>query len=256
MQVLLFSAIAGVVGLGSGGVLAALLLKRPSENITSVMLTLASGIMISIVCFGLVPEALKISGVWVSMAGIVAGILIIMALNRLVDRISAFGGGGAGNGSIAVTAGDAVTHPRIYRTGIFMLIAIGVHTIPEGMAIGAGGSQNTQLGMLLVVMITAHHIPEGMAIATPLLAGGMSRWKAIALPALAGSPTLLGGVIGILIGNISELAVAAALSAAGGAMLYVVFMEVIPQAITISKNRNNMFVILLGLLVGLVISQV
>ena len=142
------------------------------------------------------------------------------------------------------------------RSGMIMFAAISLHNIPEGMAIGAGGSFDFQLGLMLAIMIALHNIPEGMAIAAPLIVGGVNRGKVVLLTALSGAPTLLGGVIGILIGSISLLAIALSLAAAGGAMLYVVFGEMVPASVLMTKSRAATIVALFGLLVGLIITQV
>ena len=260
MRVILFSAVAGVFGMGLGGFISTLLLRRMSENMICWMLSFAGGIMTSIVCFGLMPEAVAISGVPVSISGLVFGILIIMGLNRIVDVITE-----AKNGSLKIHStyeelyheGMILKDPaKMIRSGVIMLLAIGLHNIPEGIAIGAGGSYDMHLGILLMLMILLHNIPEGMAIAAPLLAGGIHKNKVVLWTALSGTPTLLGGVIGAMIGNISDSAVAISLSAAGGAMLYVVFGEIIPQSVVMTKNRIASLVTLFGVIVGLIITQI
>jgi ZIP family zinc transporter len=105
-------------------------------------------------------------------------------------------------------------------------------------------------------MIAVHNIPEGMAIAAPLLAGGISKWKVVALTSLAGATTLLGGLIGILVGRISDFAIALSLSGAGGAMLYIVFGEIIPQSVIMTRNRTATIVTLFGIIVGLIATQI
>jgi len=260
MQGLLFSAVAGICGTGIGGLLSAVLLKRPSEKMICWLLMFAAGTMVSIVCFGLVPEAMILSGVWISVAGLIAGVIVIMLLNRLVDRVTS-----TQEDDLEVhRTPEGLYHEgsvienrnRMLRSGMIMFVAIGLHNIPEGMAIGAGGSYSFQLGMMLAVMIALHNIQEGMAIAAPLLAGGVGRGKVALLTALSGSPTIIGGIIGVLIGGISDLAIAISLAVAGGAMLYVVFGEMIPQSIIMTKSRSATIVALFGLLVGLIITQI
>jgi len=259
MQGLLFSAIAGILGTGIGGIISAIILKKPSGKIICWLLMFAAGVMISIVCFGLVPEAISLSGIPVSVIGLIVGIIVIMALNRLVDRFTV-----TREDELEVhSTPEGLYHEgsiienrtRMLRSGIIMFIAIGLHNIPEGMAIGAGGSYSFQLGMMLAIMITLHNIPEGMAIAAPLLAGGVNRGKVIWLTALSGAPTLVGGGIGVLVGGISDLGIAISLSVAGGAMLYVVFGEMIPQSVVMTRSRAATIVALFGILVGLIIAQ-
>jgi ZIP family zinc transporter len=90
-----------------------------------------------------------------------------------------------------------------------------------------------------------------MAVSTPLMAGGLGRVKAVLMTAAVGALTLAGALIGMLIGGISDFAVALSLSAAGGAMLYIVFGELIPHAVVMTKNRAATIVTLVGVIVGL-----
>ena len=259
-QMVLFSAIAGICGTGLGGLACALLLKKSSDNMTCWMLSFAAGVMVSIVCFGLIPEAIELTNTAIPISGLVLGIIIIMMLNRIFDKITL-----KRKEHLKIhSTPEELFHEsdiikenaKMLRSGILILIAISLHNIPEGIAIGAGGSHNFRLGLLLAIMIALHNIPEGMAIAAPLLSGGINRWKVILLTAMSGAPTFLGGIIGILIGNISDLAVAMSLSAAGGAMLYVVFGEIIPQSIIMTKNRTSSIIALFGIIVGLIVTQI
>ena len=260
LQIILFSAIAGVCGMGLGGIVSAVLLKKPSEKMICWLLSFAAGVMVSIVCFGLIPEAFELAGIAVSVSGLVLGIVIVMGLNYLVDKTTL-----KRKKKLDIhTTHEELFHQsqlinnpaNLLRSGLIILLAISFHNIPEGIAIGASGSHNFQLGALLALMIALHNIPEGMAVAAPLLAGGVNKWKVILLTALSGATTLLGGFIGILIGSISNLAIALSLSAAGGAMLYVVFGEIMPQSIVMTKNRAASVVTLFGIIVGLVVTQI
>ena len=260
LQIIIFSAIAGICGTGLGGLVSAVLFKRPSETMTCWLLSFAGGVMTSIVCFGLVPEAFALANIWIGIAGLVLGIVIIMALSRVVDIITQLKGDELKlhhTPEGLYHEGEIIHNKtRMIRSGVLMLTAIGLHNIPEGLAIGAGGSYNLRLGLLLAIMIAVHNIPEGMAIAAPLLAGGVKHRNVVLLTALSGAPTLLGGAIGLLIGGISDTAIALSLSAAGGAMLYIVFAEMMPQSIVMTKDRKASIVSLFGILVGLIVAQI
>jgi ZIP family zinc transporter len=264
MQVIVFSAVAGILGMGIGGLASAVLLKRSSETMTCWLLSFAAGIMISVVCFSLIPESLELSGVIVTIIGVLVGIVVLLILNRIVDKISLSGDLELHHtheelyheSSMIQMTQMIQNRTKMLRSGIIMLIAIALHNIPEGIAIGAGGSHDFQLGMILAIVITMHNIPEGMAIAAPLLAGGIGRFKVVMLTVVCGATTLMGGIIGMLIGGISDFAVAISLSAAGGAMLYVVFGEIIPQSVVMTKNRLSTLITLFGVIVGLLIAQI
>jgi len=258
-MIILYSGLAGIVGTGIGGLISALIGKR-SPVITCCMLSFAAGVMLSIVCFGMVPEANDLSSVYITIGGIVAGVVIIMLLNKLVDFFTE-------KNLIRVKVHETpeelhhekpllTDSSRMFRAGIIMMTAIALHNVPEGIAIGAGGSHDMRLGIVLAVMIALHNIPEGMSIAAPLISGGMKKWKSVLLTATSGATTVIGGAIGLFVGNLSSLAVALSLSIAGGAMLYVVFGEIIPQSIVMTKSRLTTIIALAGMIVGLLIAQI
>jgi len=256
MEIIIFSAIAGICGTGLGGLIVALLLTRPSENQTCWILTFAAGIMTSVVCFGLVPEAVTLTNTMTAVFGLILGIGIVMILSRIVDNIT---DSKEKNLTVHHTLEELYHEKQLIRdrtkmlhSGILMLLAIALHNVPEGIAIGAGGSHDYQLGFVLAIVIALHNIPEGMAIAAPLVVGGINKWKVVFLTALSGTTTVLGGFIGVLIGNISDFAVALSLSAAGGAMLYIVFGEILPQSAVMTKNRVPALFALLGIIIGFI----
>jgi ZIP family zinc transporter len=266
MQVIWFSIGAGILAMGLGGLISALMLRRSNERMTCWLLSFAAGIMTSIVCFGLMPEAIEImekkgefDGMVTAVFGLILGILVILLLNRIVDKITE-------NKEEDLKLhhtheelyhqGDVIRRSKLLRSGIIMITAIGLHNVPEGIAIGAGGIHDFNLGILIAIMIALHNIPEGMAIATPLLAGGMKKRKVVLWTTICGTTTVLGALIGVLIGNISDFAVALSLSAAGGAMLYVVFGEIIPQSVVITKSRAAPLITLFGIIIGLIITMI
>jgi ZIP family zinc transporter len=95
-----------------------------------------------------------------------------------------------------------------------------------------------------------------MAVSAPLIAGGLSKTKSVGLTLLAGATTTIGAVIGVLVGSISDIAVAVSFSVAGGAMLYVVLGEILPQAIVTNKNRMPTAFVLAGIIFGILCTQI
>jgi ZIP family zinc transporter len=149
-------------------------------------------------------------------------------------------------------AKQLICSPALTRSGLILLFAISLHKLPEGIAIGAAGTYNLTLGIIVAFTAILHCLPEGIAIGAPLICGGMSKKKAILLTALGGVPTIIGGAIGILIGNISDTFLALALTIAAGTMLYVVFGEIIPQSLSITKSRLTAYAAMVGILVGVI----
>ena len=126
--------------------------------------------------------------------------------------------------------------------------------MPEGMVIGAsfaGGSAGS--GWVMAAVIGLHNIPEGMAVSVPLAAGGETRRKAVGIAAMTGAPTVLGAVLGYCLGTMGPMALASALSFAAGAMLYVVFGELLPESTVLWRNRAPALAAVAGILVGMMI---
>ena len=136
----------------------------------------------------------------------------------------------------------------LFKAGIVMLIAIALHNFPEGMAIGATSEANVSIGIMIAIVIAVHNIPEGMAISAPLAAGGVSARKTILLTSLAGLATVFGAILGLLLGGISEMASGVCMALAGGAMLYVTFGEVLPEATLMTDGRIPAICMMLGVI--------
>ena len=257
MDIILLTAATGIIGMGLGGLIAALL-GNISPKTMCWMLSFAGGVMISVVSFELIPESIELAGMIITIIGLIIGILVVTILNRILDKVTIKDGDDLEEH--ITQAGvyhehSVINKSSLLRSGMIMLIAIALHNLPEGVAIGAAGTHDMSMGVILAVVIALHCIPEGMAIAAPLIGGGMSRVKAVLLTALSGVPTIIGGIIGIMIGGISDAALALALAGAGGAMFYVVFGEILPQSTIITKSRFTTFAALAGIIVGLLITS-
>ena len=271
------TAIAGVGGTGMGGVIACLF-HKDSDKTVSLLLSFAAGVMTSVVCFDLLTEALHPdgaeTGVWPVIGGVIVGFAVIALLNALIDRST--------NHEVehidenhprTADSLEELTHanhlrehregrqPRsgLFLAGLVMAAAIALHNVPEGMVIGASFARTADSllsnrgGLIMALVIGLHNIPEGMAVAVPLISGGMSKGHSVCVTALSGAPTILGAVMGFLIGTISPTALVLSLSFASGAMLYVVFGELLPESILMWKSKLPATFTVLGMLTGLLI---
>jgi len=266
------TSIAGIVGTGLGGLIGALL-QKDSNRIVSLLLSFAAGVMLSVVCFDLVVGAIETGvGVAVVISAIAFGVAVIYRLNRIIDKKT--------NPEVPhidenhpKTADDLdeLIHSdhleqhyinndsrfSLFVAGLVMACAIALHNVPEGMTIGAAyASEGGAMGsaaIVLAVLIGLHNIPEGMAVSVPLIAGGMPKWKAVLITASSGIPTVIGAVLGFMLGEIGPLGLALSLGFASGAMLYVVFGEILPQAYLMYHSKLPAFSAVGGMLVGLLI---
>lgn len=270
LNLMIITALAGVVGTGLGGVIGALF-RKDSNRTVSLLLSFAGGVMISVVCFDLISEAIGTNvGVAAVVIGISLGVAVVYLLNAVIDRradkevshIDKMHPKTADDLDELTHANHLNEHRRkgdsrtsLFVAGIVMACAIALHNVPEGMTIGASfastGSVLTGASLILAVLIGMHNIPEGMAVVVPLVSGGMNRGRAVLVTALSGAPTMIGAALGYWLGDIGPLGLALSLSFASGAMIYVVFGEILPQAILMYRSKLPTFAVTFGLLVGL-----
>jgi len=266
------TALAGVVGTGLGGLVGALL-QKDSNRTVSLLLSFAGGVMLSVVCFDLVTEAVETNaGVWTAVMAIALGVAITYFLNYLIDskvnpevpHIDSNHPKTADDLNELIHSDHLEQHYAkkdsklgLFVAGIVMASAIALHNIPEGMTIGACYASHAgvmgRAALVLAVLIGLHNIPEGMAVSVPLISGGMSKWKAVLVTASTGIPTILGALLGYVLGEIGPLGLTLSLGFASGAMLYVVFGEILPQSILMYHSKLPAFSAIAGILVGMLI---
>ena len=285
LAIIVITFISGVLGTGLGGLVGALL-KRNSNKIVSLLLSFAAGIMLAVVCFDLMSEPIEMmrSGEMPSytpaivVAAVIVGYIVVYLLNFFIGKTT--------NKEVKhideshpATADDldelihadhyevhknqqTVENPNqkshLFIAGLVMMIAIALHNLPEGMVIGASYAATENLisnlfsgsGFIMAIVIGLHNIPEGMAVSVPLISGGMSKPKAIFLTALSGLPTVFGALLGFALGGINKVMLVLSLGFASGAMLYVVFGELLPESILMWKSKLPTLSLFIGLLVG------
>ena len=271
------TALAGMGGTGMGGLVSCLFRKDSSKTV-SLLLSFAAGVMTSVVCFDLLAEALHSDGtsskVGLVVAGVLAGYIVIAILNAWIDRNTDHEVAHIDeNHPRTADSLEELTHanhlqehregrqPRsgLFLAGLVMAAAIALHNVPEGMVIGASFARSAKEmllnrgGLTMAIVIGLHNIPEGMAVAVPLISGGMPKWRSVIVTALTGFPTILGALLGFAVGAMGPTALAVSLSFASGAMLYVVFGELLPESILMWRSKLPATATIIGMLTGVII---
>ena len=236
-KITLLGFLAGTIGTGLGG-FSSFVITNPSNRLFSFTLGFSGGLMISIVCFDLLPEAFM-SGLGISIIGIIIGVALISA----VDQVLSFHFSGS--------------HMKneFLKTGTLMGISIAAHNFPEGLAIGSGLVADPHLGISLAIIILIHNIPEGMAMGAPLSISGISKIKILLYTIYAGIPMGIGAWIGGYIGNVSKNFIGLCLGFAGGAMLFITCQEIIPKSSALWKGRTSGFSIIFGIICGILLTK-
>lgn len=239
----MYGTFAGVVGTALGGVIGCLLFffgKKYNQlnkgfikkNIAFAMLyELSSGLMMAVVTFHMLPEAINEGGMLYSLLGLFSGIGFVFILQKLINKYS--------------------KSNAAFKTGLILLFGIALHNFPEGVAIGATFVHDISLAISILFIIAIHDIPEGVSVFIPLYASGMKFHKILLLIALSGLPTGFGAVVGGMIGGLGDAYSSMSLGFASGAMLYICVSELSFEA----KELYNRKIIAVAYIIGLVIGM-
>lgn len=198
-----------------------------SERLRDAFLGSAAGIMLAASFFSLILPGLEVAqertGSDVASAAIIcAAVLLGAGLLHLVNRV-------APHEHFITGPTETATHSRLSRIWLFV-IAISLHNFPEGLAVGVsfGGGETAQ-SWATALGIGTQNVPEGLAVAVALASVGYSRLFAFFVAFLTGLIEPVGGFLGISAVTMSSALLPWGLGFAGGAMIWVVSSEIIPE---------------------------
>ncbi|MFW5787947.1 MAG: ZIP family metal transporter [Halanaerobiales bacterium] len=243
LYITLMGLLSGIIGTGSGG-LSTILMNKFWDDILGVLLGFSAGVMTIVIFMDLVPSALE-SG---SLVSTFLGIFLGAALIALIDIKFP-------HQHFSLITETPRKDRHYFKTGILLSIGIALHNIPEGIAIGASFISSRSAGMALAVLIALHNLPEGMAVATALGLAKLKNSSILIITLLTGVPMGIGAFIGGFFGGISSWFLSVALGFAGGAMLYIVYDELIPDSHRKTTGHTAIAGIVAGVLFGIVLIE-
>lgn len=220
LKVTLIGLLAGVLGTGAGGILSAIFRKEVDRYLNFCM-GLSGGIMLAVVVFDLMKEAMDTSGVLYTVLFTFMGVLLTMLIKSRLDFTGEM------------------------KSGYLIFISILLHNLPEGLAIGSSFISEESLGITLAIVIGLHNIPEGLATALSLAGARVPVKKIILFTFIAGLPMGLGSFLGVYFAGLFKSLIGLFLSLAAGTMLFVVLDEIMPK----SKSLYS----IIGFLTGTII---
>ena len=238
LNVFLLSLIAGLAT-GVGGALMALF-KDMQMRTYDTLLGFAAGVMTAIATLGLIQESLVEGGIFSALAGVAAGAAMLFFFDRFLPHE---------HESLPFVC----VNPMAYRRGLMLFAAMTLHNVPEGLAVGTSYTAQPRLGLLLALAIALHNIPEGIAVAGPFRACGMPAWRYVAWAAASGLSEPLAALVGALFVSLVAPLLPFSLAFAGGAMLYVVSDELIPESHSHGYEHQATFGFIAGFMLLLVL---
>ena len=228
--------------------------KEIPDRLQKTLLGFASGVMVAASVWSLLIPAIEMATptpqggdgwrVVPAAVGFLAGIVFLLLIDELTPHLHVGSQKAEGPRS------------RLSRT-MMLALAVTIHNLPEGMAVGvvfAGETHGLTLSAALAVSIgiAIQNIPEGAIISMPMYAEGNSRKKSFLIGTLSGVVEPVGSVAILLLAGVLGVALPYLLAFAAGAMMYVVVEELSPE--TAQGRHTNLSTI--GFAVGFVLMMV
>jgi len=217
--------------------------KEIPDRLQKTLLGFASGVMVAASVWSLLIPSIEMASESIVPAavGFMAGIGFLLLIDELTPHLHLGAQKAEGPRS------------RLSRTAMLAL-AVTIHNLPEGMAVGvvyAGETQGLTMSAALAVAIgiALQNIPEGAIISMPMHSEGNSRWRSFLIGSLSGVVEPVGSVAILMLASVLGAALPFLLAFAAGAMMYVVVEELIPE--TAQRRHTNLSTI--GFAVGFVL---
>ena len=235
-----------IAGLATGlGAIPVFFVRKVPQKVIDVLLGFSVGIMLAASFFSLIIPSLEIGGVIQTTIGVILGFLLIHLVNEYVPHEHVVKGV---EGAMAL---------RLKRIWLFT-IAMAVHNFPEGLAVGVSfATGDPSEALAITTAIGVQNMPEGLAVALALIS--TLHYSAIFsfLVALAtGLVEPIAGVLGALVINVFKELLPYLMSFAGGAMLYIVSNEIIPESHRLGHEEYASFGFIMGFIIMMIFDSI
>lgn len=242
----------GMTALGAGLVF---FFKSIKKDVLDMMLGFAAGIMIAASFWSLLAPALSLAeeigqNPWLmATAGFLGGGVFLFMVDRLMPHMH-------------LMQNQPEGHKSSFSRSVLLVLAITIHNIPEGLAVGvafgaaASGDAGIAGAIALALGIGLQNFPEGAAVSIPLRRDGMSRLKSFLYGQASGLVEPIAAVAGAILAISVKGILPFALSFAAGAMIYVVVEELIPEAQSSTDGNRSSDLISIFTMIGFAVMMV
>ncbi|NEU25742.1 ZIP family metal transporter [Paenibacillus polymyxa] len=217
------------------GAVPILFMRNVTHRLRDVLLAYAAGIMTSASVYNLIPEAIQHANWFVLTAGILLGCLVLLVMEMYIPHAD-------------LEDPDSKTF-QLESKSFLIIAAITLHNLPEGLSVGVSYASETQnLGNLIAFSIGLQNAPEGFIVALFLVNQNIGRFKALGIATLTGAVEIITSLIGFYLSNWVNGLVPYGLAFAAGAMMFIVYKELIPESHGDGNQRIATFSFILGLI--------
>lgn len=231
---------AGLCGATLIGTALGFAVKQLPHKWNDVIMGFCAGVMLSAAILGLILPAYEQAGTqqwWVIAIGVLIGAMFLNLLDLATPHLHHITG---------LEPEQHSTNSSINRIMLFVM-AIALHKLPEGIAAGVGfNAADTTDAWTVTLGISLQNVPEGMVVISPLLLAGVSKFRTFLISLSIALLEIAGVWFGYAAGSLSAHLLPAMLAFAGGAMLYVVSDEMIPETHAHGYQKQATYALLIG----------
>lgn len=225
------------------GAAAVLITRNKNEKLLAGALGLASGVMISAALLDMLPHASEhfeasvghIQSAALSAVFLLLGIVISLALDKLVP-----GHHSDEHDHDHIGNEDDEKKENLLHVGLISALALGLHNLPEGMAIYVSSMESAAVGISIAAAVAFHNVPAGIIIAMPVYYATGSKKKALGYTFLSGIAEPLGALLALLLlrDTVNDMLLGAVFALVSGIMLYIAFEELIPSSRQYGRDKT------------------
>lgn len=217
------------------GALPVLFFQHATHRWRDILLAFTAGVMVAASTFELLPEALEMSNILIVSIGILIGVVVLTILDKVIPHIH---------------LEHSATKVPFDKKALLIIAAIALHNIPEGLAVGVSyGSGVEGLGPLIAFAIGLQNMPEGFLVALYLVQQNVGKLKAFFIATLTGIVEIVTAIIGFYLTAYVDQLVPIGLAFAAGAMLFIVYKEIIPESHGDGHATSATYSFVIGLIV-------
>lgn len=248
---LIWLSAAGLCGATLIGSLLGFCFKALPHRWNDTVMGFCAGVMLAAAVLGLIVPAAEQAPVslwWLVVGGALVGALFLNLLDLVTPHLHMLTG----------LDPEQHRHNRTLSRVMLFVMAIALHKFPEGVAAGVSLTEGQGDGTPLAVTfgIALQNVPEGMVVISPLLLAGVSRLRTAVISLGIGLLEVLGVWTGYALGIVNEAFLPFMLAFAGGAMLYVVSDEMIPETHAHGYQKQATYALVLGFLMLLYLERI
>ena len=235
MNEVLLGSILSAMATGAGALPILFIHKTITHRFRDTLLAFTAGIMVAASLLSLIPESLASGGYFQLIIGIALGVFTLTMMEKHIPHID---------------LGHTKRGIQFDEKALLIIMAITLHNIPEGLSVGVSYASESagSTGNLIALAIGLQNAPEGLLVALFLVNQKIGKFTALLVATLTGSIEIVTGLLGYYLTSVIGFLVPYGLAFAAGAMLFIVYKELIPESHGDGNERTSTYSFIVGLL--------